>query len=67
MFKKDEKPTALEIARAEFEEATRRLHRAEAMFDLADADSFEVANSELTTARLQVENCLRKVKLMSAV
>ena len=58
---------ALDLAREEMFAATEYRDRMIDNFNNALPEFFEVANLELTIAQLQVDTCLKKLKLLQEV
>ena len=67
MSNKNIMPSEKEILLKEYEEAFSLLRIAEQNFEYASPDFFEVANQELTVARLKNDAILKKMKACNLV
>ena len=57
----------MELAQREVVEAKRELERVTILFNLADDLHFEIANQELTIAKMKYDNCWKKFQLLFAI
>lgn len=62
MFKKKNEFSEKDIALRDMLAAREELARAEQMFDYANDDYFEIANTDLTIAQLKYDNAIKKLK-----
>ena len=67
MKNKNVVPSEKEILLKEYEEAISLLRIAEQNFEYASPEFFEVANQELTLARLKKDMVLKKIKACNLV
>ena len=67
MKNKNVVPSEKEILLKEYEEAISLLRIAEQNFEYASPEFFEVANQELTLARLKKDMVLKKMKVCNLV
>ena len=66
MFRKKIEFSETEIALQEMIEAKAELARTEQMFNYANDDYFEIANTELTIAKLKYDVTFKKLKMLCA-
>ena len=66
MFRKKIEFSETEIALQEMIEAKAELARTEQMFNYANDDYFEIANTELTIAKLKYDVAFKKLKMLCA-
>ena len=67
MFKKRKESTEQDLALAEMIAARKKYEQAIENFNNADFDFFEIANSELTIAKLQLEVSILKLQKLYEV
>ena len=67
MFRKKKEPTEQDLALAEMIAARNKYEQALDNFNNADFDFFEIANSELTIAKLQLEVSILKLQKLYEV
>ena len=65
-FKKKEQFSEVEIALEEMIAARNELTRVETLFNYANDDYFEIANTELTIAKLKYDVAFKKLKMLCA-
>lgn len=65
-FKKKEQFSEVEIALEEMIAARNELTRVETLFNYVNDDYFEIANTELTIAKLKYDVAFKKLKMLCA-